>query len=250
MSGENFSKYWTSGMLKSRGWTEDLMRELLPKPKQRYYHDRRVRMWETEVVMAAEKTAVFAAGTGSPEGRTPRDRDRTDGRDRGAAVERAMELIAGAWAGADRDESEAWRLAFRYHEALEKRLKASGWAEGLRPGKITGYLEQFLNLERAGSGEKLANCLRRFSMALPWAGKNEENGLVRRVLERYAAVLRSVAERELKILLESSPSADLEGFLSMERFPSEELLRHAPGYIYSVYYVPQAIRKLLYQHFH
>ena len=246
MSGENRSKLWTAGTLKSRGWSEDLMRELLPKPRQIYRNGRRIRVWESDMVLSAEKTPVFAAGAGSPEAHESDRRDR-NGRERsgGEACERALVLIAKAWAEAGRDESAPWRLAFYYHEALEKRLRTSGWAAGLRPGKITGYLDQFLYLERAGSGEKLANVLRRFSMALPWAGKNEENGLVQRVLERYAAVLRTVAERELKILLESSPAADPDGFLSMDHFPAEELLRHAPGYIYSVYYVPQAIRTSL-----
>ena len=43
MSGGKSGKNWTIGTLKSRGWTEALMRELLPKPAYRHFSGRSVR---------------------------------------------------------------------------------------------------------------------------------------------------------------------------------------------------------------
>ena len=38
------TKLWTAGTLKSRGWTEELIASLLPKPQRLYRNGRRVRV--------------------------------------------------------------------------------------------------------------------------------------------------------------------------------------------------------------
>ena len=55
-------KTWTAGTLKSRGWTQELMDALLPRPRYRYFSGRRVRTWRIEDVRTAEATEAFAAG--------------------------------------------------------------------------------------------------------------------------------------------------------------------------------------------
>ena len=57
-------KNWTAGTLKSRGWNEKLMAQLLPRP--RYFHcdGKRVRTWRREYVEAADGLA-FSADEGA-----------------------------------------------------------------------------------------------------------------------------------------------------------------------------------------
>ena len=61
MSGGNSKKNWTFGTLKSRGWTEALLKELLPPPTFHHYNGRRVRTWEKSVVLEAEAGDRFRA---------------------------------------------------------------------------------------------------------------------------------------------------------------------------------------------
>ena len=59
MSGGKNGKNWTVGTLKSRGWTEELLRELLPKPAYRHFNGRSVRTWNKETILEAEKSERF-----------------------------------------------------------------------------------------------------------------------------------------------------------------------------------------------
>ena len=56
MSGGKNGKNWTAGTLKSRGWTESLTKELLPKPMYRHFNGRSVRTWNKDTVLEAEKS--------------------------------------------------------------------------------------------------------------------------------------------------------------------------------------------------
>ena len=59
MAGNNKNKYWGSGLLKSRGWTEALMAELLPQCRYMNIRGRRVRCWDKATVLEAEQTERF-----------------------------------------------------------------------------------------------------------------------------------------------------------------------------------------------
>ncbi len=240
MAPGNREKFWTSGTLKSRSWTDSLMRELLPPPRWRHIHGRKVRMWLSEEVLAAEETEAFQQGLQHRQELAVQARP-----DRSAVQGEIIPLLSAAWSRTAMPETRAGRLAFRYHEALMKKAASTGWAENLRPGKIMGYLDQFLYLEKAGLGEKVCSVLRKFTMTYPWLCRNSENSQVQRVLERYAGVLLAMSQRLLDDLQESSPEANVDGLLDMEKFPVQELLSHPIGYVYSVCYVPQAIRTSL-----
>ena len=53
------AKLWTAGTLKSRGWTEELIASLLPKPQRLYRNGRRVRAWHTDDIRRAEQSESF-----------------------------------------------------------------------------------------------------------------------------------------------------------------------------------------------
>jgi len=238
MASGTHEKFWTAGTLKSRGWSDSLMRELLPPPRWRHIHGRKVRMWPSDEVLAVEETPAFQTGLALRRELTAKDPASAGQRD-------ILELLSAAWAKTPMPETQAGRLAFRYHEALVKKAVSVGWAENLRLGKITGYLDQFLYLEKAGLGEKICSVLRRFAMTFPWLSRNAESSQAKRLLERYAGVLLAMSQRVLDDLAENAPEANVDGLLSMDRFPSQELLAHPLNYVYSVCFVPQAIRTSL-----
>ena len=60
MSGRAGGKNWSASVLKRRGWTNELMKQLLPKPRILMSNGRPIRMWSQEEVRRAEKDASFA----------------------------------------------------------------------------------------------------------------------------------------------------------------------------------------------
>lgn len=71
---------------------------------------------------------------------------------------------------------------------------------------------------------------------LPWAGL---------VKAQYPGVLRAAAEQVIVSFTAAQPEADLPALLQMKDFPVSQLLSRTLGYLYSVCYVPQAIRTSL-----
>ena len=69
MSGRSRGKYMTITMLKRRGWTEELARELLPKPRCFHGDGHPFRAWEKADVLLAEAGPRFTSG--QTQGETP-----------------------------------------------------------------------------------------------------------------------------------------------------------------------------------
>jgi len=59
VSKRSGGKYWSASVLKKRGWTNELIRELLPKPRMFPSHSGSVRVWSREAVREAEQEARF-----------------------------------------------------------------------------------------------------------------------------------------------------------------------------------------------
>ena len=60
-------KIWTASVLKRRGWSNALMRELLPKPNYRMSGGHPVRFWVRAEVEQAEQNPTFLSrGKGLP----------------------------------------------------------------------------------------------------------------------------------------------------------------------------------------
>ncbi|WP_454940060.1 helicase-related protein [Evtepia sp.] len=232
------SKLWSPGVLKGRGWTKGLMDHLLPKPRWRRWDGRSVPCWRQEDVLAAEATAAFQAGAQKKEPKPP-----ARGADRGAVLA-AQALLDGAWQSACPGEGEVWRLAELFHRAVLHGLaSASG---GLRRSQVTGYLRQFLALgEKGCQSSQLPGLLTHFARGAVWMGANPTAPLTAQGTAGYVPALVAGAEAAVEDFRQAQPQADLAAFLGREDFPVQQLLSRGVGTVYSVWYVPQAIRKSL-----
>ena len=236
----NKDKTWTAGTLKSRGWTEELFSALLPPAQRRYFSGRRVRVWRIEDVKRAEQTEEFRTGRVSAVSSAPVVGIHTED-----ALAAAAKFLEDAWAAAKGEESPAAQLAERYHRAIVRSVPTVGWATRLKTGQSMSYIDRFLHLEEGAGKEPLSGVLRRFVTAGPWMGQNLTAPLMKKLSEHYAAALKAVAERELAAFALAQPEANIEGLLSPGAFPVNEILSHPLSYLYSVFYIPRAIRSSL-----
>ena len=159
------TKLWTAGTLKSRGWTEELIASLLPKPQRLYRNGRRVRAWRTDDIRRAEQSESFRSLRAA-------SAENTESIPDDAALDAASQLLESAWDAAALPESREATLAARYHEAILRQIPAVGFAKRLRPGQSISYIEHFLHLETGTGAEPLGATLRRFVTAAPWLGAN------------------------------------------------------------------------------
>ena len=232
-------KNWTAGTLKSRGWTEELLSSLLPPAQRRYFNGRRVRTWRAEDVRRAESTEEFRLGRMASAG----------AEESGVPVEEALKAAAGlltsAWDAAGHGDSPAERLAALYHRAILRSIPTVAWAARLKVGQSRSYVDFFLHLETGSGAEPLTGTLRRFVTAAPWLGRHAESPLALRLREHYVNSLLAISRRELTAFAAAQPEAAIDGLLSPGAFPTEKLLQHPLSYLYSVFYVPRAIRSSL-----
>ena len=232
-------KYWSPGILKDRGWTNQLMAELLPKPVYRRANGRSFPTWHRDDVQRAEETDAFRSRA---KGKKPTERDITAAE---AAVDRAAAALSAAWEKAEKDASPAWVLAGHYHKTILDHLPGMATDRVLRAGQVSGYLNRFLALERRCDSGELPGDLSRFLQAGPWLGDNLTSPLAAQVTASYAAVLRAAAEQSVHDFAAAQPEADPAAFLALPDFPTRQLLSRSLGTVYSVWYIPQAIRTSL-----
>ncbi len=243
----NSEKFWSVGVLRGRGWSEELIGELLPRPTYRHLGNRRVRTWNRGIVRQAEESEQFIRAKLQRNGELEKTNDKSRRQSGGVrgALERAEEYISELWAAGPRPEGDAGRLAELYHRGILKRIPSSGWADRLRNALAASYIGHFAALEREGSGQALCTVLKHFIMAMPFIGRNPGDASVQRLGDVYVRALTAAAERSVNEFRTAQPEADLEGLLNMEDFPAHQLLNQTLGYIYSVEYVPRAIRTSL-----
>jgi len=224
----------TRSELRGRGWTKALIAELLPKPG--YLHigrGRSIPAWRTEDVFASEATERFR--------RAAQEQDTPVGVDE--AIARAVSLLTEAWDTAALPEGTAAELARKYHDGILRGAGRSAWADRLKAGQAAGRVDNFLALDRGKNAP--GPVIKNFIAAAPWIGRNTSTPLVQKLRERYAAVLLAVAEQELAAFAAEHPTANVDALLAMDDFPHQELIAHSLGYVWSVIYVPRAIRKSL-----
>ncbi len=225
----------TRSELSGRGWTRALTDELLPKPGWLHVgRGRSIPAWRRDDVLAAESTERFrqaAEALGAPVGVEE-------------AIARTRALLEAAWTGAALpEEGAAVLLARRYHEGILRAALGTAWADRLKPGQAAGRVDNFLALDRGQSAP--GPVLKNFIAASPWMGRNPDTSVMKKLRERYASVLLSVAEQSLAEFGAAHPAAQPDAMLAMEDFPYPDLLSHGLGYVWSVVYVPRAIRKSL-----
>ena len=244
MSGGRSGKNWTAGTLKSRGWTEPLVKELLPKPVYRHFNGRSVRTWNKETVLEAEKTERFTAAAEAVKKQRTEDAEREKA-DYDALLEASLRLLEEAWQLPEDAETEAALLAGHYHRGILSMMKG-GTQRSLREGKAQSYVGHLLAL-RQHAGDRDASPateMKRFASAGYWIGslQGEQRS---RLKEGYTAALLAAAERSIGGFTAAQPESDVHALLTMEDFPAQELLNHPLSYLYSVSYVPRAIRSSL-----
>lgn len=236
MSGRSRGKYWTASLLKRRGWTNALIRELLPEPRYLPFDGRFVRAWSKEDVSRAESTPQFAQG---------RNRRRSGGERQPRDVEAVCEALRRAWEAAETDGGTAWRLAEHYHRGILDRLPAGTKGRGVRTSQAAAWLGEFLALEQRCDSRRLPEILKHFLQAGSWLGEHPDHPLAGQVYARYPNVLRAASGQALADFTDQQPEADVERFLQAEGFPAGQLLLEGLGAVWSVWYVPKAIRTSL-----
>ena len=231
MSGRSGGKQWSASMLRKRGWTRELMWELLPKPRYVPAGSRRVPLWDREDVQAAENSPRFLqrGGDGGP---PPPP---------GAAL--ALDALSRRWDEAERDASAPWLLAAHYHRAICKLLPRK--ARGASTSQASSWLGQFLSLEKRCTAQQLPEVMKNFIRSGGWLGDHLAHPLAEDVLSRYPQLLHTAAAQAAADFTAAQPESALEGLLTAEGFPAAQLLTEGLGTVWSVWYVPRAIRTSL-----
>ena len=244
MSGGKSGKNWTAGTLKSRGWTEALVKELLPKPVYRHFNGRSVRTWNKETVIEAEKTERFTAAAEAAK-RQRTEEETKEQEEYASLLAASLRLLEESWQLPAEAGVETALLAGHYHRGILSMMK-SGAQRSLREGKAMSYVGHLLALrQHAGDGDASPSTeMKRFASAGYWIGKlqGEQRS---RLAEGYAPALLAAAERAISDFTAAQPESDVHALLTMEDFPAQELLNHPLAYLYSVSYVPKAIRSSL-----
>lgn len=159
--------------------------------------------------------------------------------------DRSSKLLDKAWNGAQREESAEWKLAGQYHRAILARLRTLRRPRRLRMTQASGWLNEFLALEQRCDTRHLPEILKHFLRTAPFLAETASDMTTRHVLERYPYVLHAAARRSIEDFTAAQPEADIESMLSMKGFPTQQLLSDGLGAVWSVWYVPQAIRSSL-----
>ncbi|MCR5826454.1 MAG: helicase [Oscillospiraceae bacterium] len=150
-----------------------------------------------------------------------------------------------AWDAAAKEHSLAWRLAGKYHYAIVARLRNLRSSKRVRISQATGWFGEFLALEQHCDSRRLGDVLRHFIRASGFLAEQPDSLTARHVCERYPYVLRAAAEQARLDFAETQPEAELAQLLDRRGFPAELLLSDGLGAVWSVWYVPQAIRSSL-----
>nr|MDE7221099.1 hypothetical protein [Oscillospiraceae bacterium] len=241
MSGRKRGKNMTISLLKRRGWTQELIDELLPKPHYIHADGHMLRVWSKKDVSEAEATPQFIGHQSDvpPIEETPAA---TPG-----GAKRARALLTQAWDTREQEEdSAAGLLAGHYHSALLSRLPSlAKKSRGVRNSQATAWISEFLALEQRCGSSRLPEILKNFLRAGAWLGSHPGHPLTEEVRIRYSQTLRAAARQAAEDFAAAQPEADLEGLLRARGFPARQLLSEGLGSVWSVWYVPQAIRTSL-----
>ena len=242
MSKRRQGKYWPASLLKQRGWTNALIKELLPQPRVFFHQGRPVRVWSREDVQKGESAPQFLQhqaeweAAGAPVSSAPKPP---------AEAGQVQAALARRWEETEKDPSPAWILAEHYHRGLLSRLPAGTKGRWLRTSQANARLKQFLSLEERCVSKQLPEVFKLFLQTAGWLQANWDSPLAQQVCERYPLVLLRAAQQALADFSAAQPEAEAEKFLTAGGFPEQQLLKEGLGTVWSVWYVPQAIRTSL-----
>ena len=229
------SNGWSAFALKERGWTDELIAALLPAPRLGFVKGRPMELWEKKEVREAELCQAFVKGRGKQK---PRREQHPGGR-------YARFLLEQAWEDAGKEDAAPWLLAGFYHQALMVRLPSMTKGRGAGDAQMQAWMKEFLALEDCRGTGGVPGGWRCFLMAGAWLGGRADSPFAKEVCARYPYVLRHVAEEALAEFAAAQPEADAAAMLRMEGFPVSQLFKEGLGSVWSVWYVPKAIRTSL-----
>ncbi len=230
------TKYWTASVLKKRGWKPEQIRTLLPPPGTATFRNHKIPAWDKADVLAAENTRAFCPGKREPKRTGPAPGSRN-----------AVQLLEDVWnaSAPEGEPTPARLLAGHYHAALMARVISVAKGPELPGSQAKMWLSEFLALEERCDAARLPAAMKSFLRASAWIGRCADNAFAREVLERYPAVLTAAAEQILADFAAAQPEADCAAMLRLPDFPSSQLYREGLAAVWSVWYVPQAIRTSL-----
>ena len=236
MSKQKLGGTWTASHLRRRGWTNELMRQLLPAPILFMNRGHPVRLWNRDIVREAESDPQFLADrTAPPPSASPPP----------PGARYACKLLDQSWSEAEKEDSAPWLLAGYYHSALLSRLPTGATRRELTSAQAGSWLSEFLALEERCTATGLPAALKCFLRAGAWLGASSDHALAREVIDRYPRVLLAAARQIAAEFAAAQPEADLEAMLRTEGFPVSRLYKEGLATVWSVWYVPQAIRTSL-----
>lgn len=160
-------------------------------------------------------------------------------------AKRARAVLVQGWHAAKRDGSAPWLLAGYYHSAILSRFPAPARGQDLRSSQATAWIGEFLALERRCASKQLPEIMKNFIRAGSWLGAHPDHPLAEELQARYSRALLSASRQVIADFTSAQPEADVESLLRAKGFPASQLFREGLGTVWSVWYVPQAIRTSL-----
>ena len=232
-------QYFSAPQLKDRGWTRSLMKELLGKAKFLSGKQGMLPHWPKAQVLDAENSEEFIKRS---KGIKPKNSDFKNTRE---AQRAAIHALKDAWDAAEKEYSLIWTLAAHYHRCVIYHLYPVIKGRVPTPTQVTGYLNQFMSMEKSPKSADIPSNLTHFVNACVWLGGNLNTPLAMNTLEKYPRCLYHAARQAIEDFSKNQQSANVEELINMEGFPYKQLLSRTISTIYSVWYVPQAIRTSL-----
>lgn len=173
MANRRSGKLWTPGLLKSRGWTKELMAQLLPRPQYRRFNGRSVPHCTGRCPGRRGHRGLSGQIQGGPApGRRPAGR-------RGCGPSGSRPFGPGLAGRPPGRKPGPWVLAGYYHQAIVSHLPAAARGRGLRSNQISGFLNQFLSLGTRCDEAQLPGVLTHFVQAGVWLGDHPDAPLGR-----------------------------------------------------------------------
>ena len=166
MANHSQGKFWSPSLLKTRGWTNELIDKLLPKPRYRRINGRSLPMWHRDDVRAAEETDLFKKKSRPPK---PSGQAAEGAREAAQTVAHTLDSL---WKAAPKGDEPAWVLAEYYHQVITHQLPVAAKGRPIRPNQASAFLNQFLSLERRCDPDQLPADLTHFVQAGVWMGDN------------------------------------------------------------------------------
>ncbi len=165
MANRRSGKLWTPGLLKSRGWTKELMAQLLPRPQYRRFNGRSVPHWHRDDVGPQRPPRL----SGQIQGALPRAPTCRPPRGCGPSGSRPFGPgLAGRPPGR-KPGPGCWPDIIT--RPLSPTSPLPPGAGGLRSNQISGFLNQFLSLgTRCDEAQLPPRVLTHFVQAGVWLG--------------------------------------------------------------------------------